>query len=57
MVRLRRLIRTFMCNVFGQCATEYNKDKDPIFHRYMRLDSRVVNLEQEWRPRDVVNLR
>lgn len=57
MVRLRRLIRTFMCNVFGQCATEYNKDKDPIFHRYMRLDSRVGNLEQEWRPRDVVNLR
>jgi uncharacterized protein YukE len=57
MATLRRALHNFICNVFGQCIKDYNKDMDTIQSRYIKLDSRVTKLEREWRPRDLVNLR
>jgi len=49
-------LRRILCSVFRYCHNDYNKDNDPLFSRYWRVEARVTNLEKEWRPRDLVNL-
>jgi hypothetical protein len=35
----------------------YNRDKDPIFHKYEDLDCRADELRRYWKPRDLLDIR
>jgi hypothetical protein len=54
---LHRLYCAILEKLGFKTRVTYNKENDPLFHKYADLDCRADELRKYWKPRDLIDVR